>query len=149
MQLPFRPPFAHANFQLGRKGQRPKGRKVKGQNFKKLAEAILTLFQALCIGFTSFLVLKMVIVEDQVVSVHCAFATSMQSTEHIKTSKGEVPWTAFRSQAFFAGLIEVCRGRRRAILPLTFQLDNCCRRVKYVQEYAYSLHVIVFLCFDP
>ena len=71
MQLPFRPPFAHANFQLGRKGQRPKGRKVKGQNFKKLAEAILTLFQALCIGFTSFLVLKMVIVEDLVVSVHC------------------------------------------------------------------------------
>ena len=74
MQLPFRPPFAHANFQLGRKGQRPKGRKVKGQNFKKLAEAILTLFQALCIGFTSFLVLKMVIVEDLVVSVHCAKA---------------------------------------------------------------------------
>ena len=54
-----------------------------------------------------------------------------------------MPWTAFRSQAFFAGLIEVCRDRRRAILPLTFQLDNCCRRVKYVQEYAYSLHVIV------
>ena len=69
--------------------------------------------------------------------------TSVWGTEHMKTSKGEVPWTAFRSQAFFAGLIEVCRDRRRAILPLTFQLDNCCRRVKYVQEYAYSLHVIV------
>ena len=40
------------------RSQRPKGRKVKGQNFKKLVEAILTLFQALCIGFTSFLVIK-------------------------------------------------------------------------------------------
>ena len=56
--------FAQENFQQGRKVQKPKGRKVKGQNFKNLVEAILTLFQALCIGFTSFLVLKMVIVED-------------------------------------------------------------------------------------
>ena len=39
MQLPFRPPFAHAHFQLGRKGQRPKGRKVKRQNFKKLSRS--------------------------------------------------------------------------------------------------------------
>ena len=84
MQLPFRPPFAHANFQLGRKGQRPKGRKVKGQNFKKLAEAILTLFHALCIGFTSFLVLKMVIVEDLVVSVHCAIMISDRKFDHAK-----------------------------------------------------------------
>ena len=43
MQLPFGPPFAQAKFQLGHKGQRPKGRKVKGQNFKKLAEAIFTI----------------------------------------------------------------------------------------------------------
>ena len=39
MQLPFGPPFAHANFQLGRKGQRPKGRKVKGQNFIKVSRS--------------------------------------------------------------------------------------------------------------
>ena len=71
MQLSYGHPFPMAKFQQGHKGQRPKGRKVKGQNFKKLAEALLTLFQALCIGFTSFLVLKMVIVEDLVFSVHC------------------------------------------------------------------------------
>ena len=41
MQLPFGPPFAQAKFQQGHKGQRPEGHKVKGQNFKKLAEAIL------------------------------------------------------------------------------------------------------------
>ena len=39
MQLPFRPPFAHAKFQLGHKGQRPKGRKAKGQNFKKVSRS--------------------------------------------------------------------------------------------------------------
>ena len=39
MQPPIRPSFALANFQLGRKGQRPKGRKVKRPNFQKLSEA--------------------------------------------------------------------------------------------------------------
>ena len=46
-------PFALAKFQLGRKGQRPEGRKVKGQNFKKFPEAFLTITQSLCSGFTS------------------------------------------------------------------------------------------------
>ena len=41
MQPPIRHPFALANFQLGRKGQRPKGRKVKRPNFQKLSEAFL------------------------------------------------------------------------------------------------------------
>ena len=43
MQLSYGPPFPLAKFQQGHKGQRPEGRKVKGQNFKKLAEAILTI----------------------------------------------------------------------------------------------------------
>ena len=42
MQLSYGPPFSVAKFQQGHKGQRPEGCKVKGQNFKKLAEAILT-----------------------------------------------------------------------------------------------------------
>ena len=41
VQPPIRHPFALANFQLGRKGQRPKGRKVKRPNFQKLSEAFL------------------------------------------------------------------------------------------------------------
>ena len=41
MQLSYGPPFPLAKFQQGHEGQRPEGRKVKGQNFKKLAEAIL------------------------------------------------------------------------------------------------------------
>ena len=41
MQPSIRHPFALANFQLGRKGQRPKGRKVKRPNFQKLSEAFL------------------------------------------------------------------------------------------------------------
>ena len=41
LQLSYGPPFPLTKFQQGRKGQRPEGRKVKGQNFKKLAEAIL------------------------------------------------------------------------------------------------------------
>ena len=40
-QPPIRHPFALANFQLGRKGQRPKGRKVKRPKFQKLSEAFL------------------------------------------------------------------------------------------------------------
>ena len=36
MQLSYRPPFTLAKFELGHKGQRPEGRKVKGQNFKKV-----------------------------------------------------------------------------------------------------------------
>ena len=43
MQLSYGPPFSVAKFQQGHKGQRPEGRKVKGQIFKKLAEAILTI----------------------------------------------------------------------------------------------------------
>ena len=43
MQLSYGPPFSLAKFQQGHKGQRPEGCKVKGQNFKKLAEAILTI----------------------------------------------------------------------------------------------------------
>ena len=42
MQLSYGPPFSVAKFQQGHKGQRPEGRKVKGQIFKKLAEAIST-----------------------------------------------------------------------------------------------------------
>ena len=42
MQLSYGPPFPVAKFQQGHKGQRPEGRKVKGQIFKKLAEAIST-----------------------------------------------------------------------------------------------------------
>ena len=42
MQLSHGPPFQLAKFQQGHKGQRQEGRKVKGQIFKKLAEAILT-----------------------------------------------------------------------------------------------------------
>ena len=42
MQPSYGPPFPLAKFQQGHKGQRPEGRKVKGQIFKKLAEAILT-----------------------------------------------------------------------------------------------------------
>ena len=53
MQLSYGPPFPLAKFQLGRKGQRPEGRKVKGQNFKKFSEAFLTITQSLCSGFTS------------------------------------------------------------------------------------------------
>ena len=34
MQLSYGPPFPVAKFQQGHKGQRPEGRKVKGQNFK-------------------------------------------------------------------------------------------------------------------
>ena len=34
--------FPLAKFQQGHKGQKPEGHKVKGQNFKKLAEAVLT-----------------------------------------------------------------------------------------------------------
>ena len=41
MQLSYGHPFPLAKFQQGHKGQRPEGHKVKGQNFKKLAEAIL------------------------------------------------------------------------------------------------------------
>ena len=41
VQPPIRHLFALANFQLGRKGQRPKGRKVKRPNFQKLSEAFL------------------------------------------------------------------------------------------------------------
>ena len=41
MQLSYGPSFPLAKFQQGHEGQRPEGRKVKGQNFKKLAEAIL------------------------------------------------------------------------------------------------------------
>ena len=41
VQPPIRHPFALANFQLGRKGQRPKARKVKRPNFQKLSEAFL------------------------------------------------------------------------------------------------------------
>ena len=42
LQLSYGPPFPLTKFQQGRKGQRPEGRKVKGQNFKKLEKAILT-----------------------------------------------------------------------------------------------------------
>ena len=41
VQPPIRHPFALANFQLGRKGQRPKGHRVKRPNFQKLSEAFL------------------------------------------------------------------------------------------------------------
>ena len=41
MQASYGPPFPLAKFQQGRKGQRPEGRKDKGQNFKNLSEAIL------------------------------------------------------------------------------------------------------------
>ena len=41
MQLSYGPPFPLAKIQQGHEGQRPEGHKVKGQNFKKLAEAIL------------------------------------------------------------------------------------------------------------
>ena len=41
MQPPVGPSFELANFQLGRKGQRPKGPKAKRPNFQKLSEAIL------------------------------------------------------------------------------------------------------------
>ena len=43
VQLSYGPPFSLAKFQQGHKGQRPEGRKVKGQNFKKLVEAIFTI----------------------------------------------------------------------------------------------------------
>ena len=43
MQLSYGPPFPLAKFQQGHEGQRPEGRKVKGQNFKKFSEAILNL----------------------------------------------------------------------------------------------------------
>ena len=76
MQLSNGPPFALAKFQPGCKGQRPEGRKVKGQNFKKFSEAFLTITQSLCSGFTSIFVLKMVIVDYVVVTVHCAKANN-------------------------------------------------------------------------
>ena len=41
MQLSYGPPFPLAKIQQGHEGQRPEGHKVKGQNFKKLAGAIL------------------------------------------------------------------------------------------------------------
>ena len=43
MQPSYGTPFPLAKFQKGHKGQRPEGHKVKGQNFNKLAEAILTI----------------------------------------------------------------------------------------------------------
>ena len=42
LQPSYGPPFPLAKFQQGHKGQRPEGRKAKGQFLKKLAEAILT-----------------------------------------------------------------------------------------------------------
>ena len=72
MQLPCGSPFAHAKLQLGRKGQRPKGHKVKGQNFKNFTEIIFCIKKALHSGFTPVFVIKRPIVEDLVVSVHCA-----------------------------------------------------------------------------
>merc|ERR1712198_617345 len=64
MQLSYGPQFPVAKFQQGHKGQRPEGRKVKGQIFKKLAEAISTTIEAVCKGLTSTFVLKHPILED-------------------------------------------------------------------------------------
>ena len=58
MQPPVRPSFALANFQLGRKGQRPKGRKVKRPNFQKLSEAIFTKSKVVHNVFMSIFKLK-------------------------------------------------------------------------------------------
>ena len=77
-------PFALAKFQLGHKGQRPEGRKVKGQNFQKFSEAFLTITQSLCSGFTSIFVLKMVIVDYVVVTVHCAEKSKLVLTRSRK-----------------------------------------------------------------
>ena len=71
MQLSNGHPFPLTKFQLGRKGQRPEGRKVKDKNFKKLVEAVLTVTQALSNGFLAIFALKIVILENLVVSVHC------------------------------------------------------------------------------
>ena len=58
MQPPIRPSFALANFQLGRKGPRPKGRKVKRPNFQKLPEAIFTKSKVVHNVFMSIFKLK-------------------------------------------------------------------------------------------
>ena len=69
MQLSCGSPFAHAKLQLGRKGQRPKGQRPK---FQKLDRNHFCIKKALHSGFTPVFVLKRPIVEDLVVSVHCA-----------------------------------------------------------------------------
>ena len=58
MQPPIRPSFALANFQLGHKGQRPKGWKVKRPNFQKLSEAIFTKSKVVHNVFMSIFKLK-------------------------------------------------------------------------------------------
>ena len=58
VQPPIRPLFALADFQLGRKGQRPKGRKVKRPNFQKLSDAIFTKSKVVHNVFMSIFKLK-------------------------------------------------------------------------------------------
>ena len=98
VQPPIRHPFALANFQLGRKGQRPKGRKVKRPNFQKLSEAFLIKSKVVPDVFMSIFKLKGPISRN--------FALELIVLPLMKKKLDSLPW-AFGARP---RMIKICIG---------------------------------------